>query len=296
MEPLTLDHSLTTHLALNMVVSMNTRLARRLELDLTQSLAATSAGVSLATWRRWEEDPDAVSSKTREACENVLADHSETSRTLAKSAAQFEKSWRNCLYLTPRQAFAIALTLDLWADTDIREWLGAPADEPLHEVSPFARFDRRVMFHVGENRAWAEKVRERCYAISDEIENGVLPFNRDGAYIDELLIAAALTEAKDFLSDMPEIFERISPRSASDTDDKEDYAINDDDWDVVSDSFDDMCRWDEWEVPLYANHPLLPAVLADRHPFTWFDVVPATGAGYLQRLQGLLAKQDEGNE
>ncbi|MEC5182452.1 hypothetical protein [Arthrobacter sp. CG_A4] len=274
---------------------MNTRLARRLELDLTQSLAATNAGLSLATWRRWEEDPDAVSSKTREACENVLAKDSETSRALAKSAAQFEKSWRNCPYLTPRQAFAIALTLDLWADTDIREWLGAPADEPLHEVSPFARFDRRVMFYVGENRAWAEKVRERCYAISDEIENGVLPFNRDGAYIDELLIAAALTEAKDFLSDMPEIFERISPRSASETDDDDD-TTNDDNWDVVSDSFDDMCRWDDWEVPLYTNHPLLPAVLADRHPFTWFDVVPSTGAGYLQRLQGLLITHDEGNE
>lgn len=39
------------------------------------------------------------------------------------------------------------------------------------------------------------------------------------------------------------------------------------------------CRWDEWEVPIRQSHPLLPAVLAERHPFTWFDAEEATGPG-----------------
>jgi hypothetical protein len=35
-----------------------------------------------------------------------------------------------------------------------------------------------------------------CSAISGEIERGILPCDRDGAYIDELLIAASLPEAE----------------------------------------------------------------------------------------------------
>jgi len=258
---------------------------RRIELDLTQADAARKADVSLATWRRWEEDPDSVSAKTRIACEDVLEGASEFERALSKSALAFTDSWQDSSRLTPRQAYAIAVELDGWADVDIAEWLRDPS-ESLHEVAPFHHFDLRVMMLVGENRAWAEAVRQRCRIISNEIEAGMLPFDRPGPLIDEVLIGAALHSAQESLEDMPELFERIPAREAVDGD--EDYVIGDDDWDAVSDGFDDACEWDEWEVPLRQGHPLLPAVLAQRHPFTWFDGGEPSGAGYLQRLSGLV--------
>jgi hypothetical protein len=68
--------------------------------------------------------------------------------------------------------------------------------------------------------------------------------------------------------------------------------LSDEDWDLVRDQFDDRCRWDEWEIPLHRNHPLLDAVLADRHPYTWFDPSEGWGAGRLQRLTGVTAEQE----
>lgn len=262
---------------------MSERSDRRVELDLTQADAARKAGVSLATWRRWEEGPDAVSAKTRIACEGVLERVSEFERALSKSAAAFTDAWGDSPRLTPRQASAIAVELDGWADGEIAEWLRDPR-EPLHDVAPFHHFDLRVMMLVGESRAWVEAVRQRCRIVSDEIESGTLPFDRRGPLVDEVLIGAALEGAQASLQDMPELFERIPPREVED----EEYLIGDDDWDSVSDGFDDGCQWDEWEVPLRCGHPLLPAVLAQRHPFRWFDADEPSGAGYLQRLSGLV--------
>ncbi|MGO2655423.1 MAG: hypothetical protein ACTH93_06280 [Pseudoclavibacter sp.] len=268
---------------------MTERTERRSELGLTQSAAALSAGVSLATWRRWEEIPESVSAKTREACERVLARETEFSRALSKSADAFEAAWGESRRLTPRQAYAIAMELDGWADLGLSEWIDHP-DEPLHQVPPFDLFDLRVMMLVGESRAWAEAVRLRCYSISSDIESGVLPFDRPGALIDEVLIGAALDGAQSSLEDMPELFDRIAPRVSVADDENEDYLIGDDDWDIVSDGFDDACRWDEWEVPLLRGHSLLPAILANRHPYRWFDLTEASGPGYLHALAGLLVE------
>ncbi|MCU1507922.1 MAG: family transcriptional regulator [Glaciihabitans sp.] len=266
---------------------MRERADRRTHLELTQTEAARRAGVSLATWRRWEEHPASVSAKTVRACERVLEPASDFERALSKSAAAFAAAWAESPRLTPRQAYAIALELDGWADMDIAEWLREPS-APLHEVAPFSEFDLRVMMLVGENRAWADAVRQRCRVISEEIEAGTLPFDRSGPLIDEVLIGAALSGAQASLEDMPEIFDRIAPRGPVNDEETEEHSIGDDDWDAVSDGFDDGCRWDEWEVPLRHNHPLLPAILAERHPYRWFDEVGPSGAGYLQRLSGIV--------
>ena len=268
---------------------MNERTDRRHELGLTQVRAAERAGLSLATWRRWEEDPQSVGGRTRDACEQVLEMKTDLERALAKSAAAFEKAWGRCPDLTPRQAYAIAITLDFWADTEISEWIRRP-DEPLHQIMPFDIFDLRVMMLVGESRAWAEAVRERCCVLSEEIEQGVLPFDRPGPYIDEVLIGAAFSSAQERLSDTPDPFERIAPRTGSGDDEDEDYLIGDDDWDAVGDDFEDRCQWDDWRLPLIPGNPLLPIVLADRHPFSWFNEVPPSGHGYLRRLAGMVVE------
>ena len=263
---------------------MNERRDLREALGLTQVQAASDAGVSLATWRRWEEDAASVSATTRKSCESVLDRESSFREAVKKEAERFENSWSESPVLTPRQASAISGVLDRWADLYIREWLKSPGDEPLHEVSPFCYLDLRVMMLVGENRAWAAKALERCEVVSKEIANGLLPFERQGCFFDELLMAMALEEAQDTMNDMPELFEEIQGRESSNN---EDAFVGDDEWDMVSDNFDDMSRWDEWEVPVYARHPLLPVILQERHPFRWFDDVAPTGPGYLNRLLGI---------
>lgn len=114
---------------------MNSRTDRHAGLGLTQSATATSEGLGLATWRRWEEDPDSVSARARPACLRVLASQSEHSRALAESAAAYDSAWRDSPQLTPRQAFAIVMMLDGWADTDIADWM-QQSDWPLHQISP----------------------------------------------------------------------------------------------------------------------------------------------------------------
>lgn len=259
-----IDYSLSTHYT----CVMTERSERRIELDLTQTDAARRADVSLATWRRWEEDPETVNAASRAACEGVLERLSDLERTLSKSAAAFTTAWGNSTRLTPRQARAISFVLDTWADADIAEWLRDPGT-PLHEVPPFDQLDLRVMMLVDENRAWAEAVRRRCYAISDELQEGILPCDRPGPLIDEVLIGASLDEAQDLQQDTPQLFEHVAPRAREDTD--EDYVIGDDDWDAIPGMLDEECRWSEWEVPLRHGHPLLPAVLAEHHPLRWLD-------------------------
>ncbi|WP_167541003.1 helix-turn-helix domain-containing protein [Rhodococcus jostii] len=268
----------------------------REELEMTQPEAAARAGVSVATWRRWEDDPASVSSATRTKCEKVIDRESAAKERAKQISHKYEQTWNDSVTLTPRQAYALTVILHGWADTDLTMWIDGDLDCPLHDVGPFAGIDRRAMFYVDGNKAWAAKALERCRAVAKEIESGTLPFNRPGCFFDELLMAAALHEAPHIMDQLPELFEGITPRpfrDFTDDDDVDDFYMVDEEWDAVSDRFDDLCRWDEWEVPLYADHDLLPAILAERNPFNWFDRAEGTGAGYLQKLSGLVVDDTE---
>lgn len=272
----------------------NERTDLRESAEFTQSEAAALANVSLATWRRWEEDPATVSARTRTQCEGALAKATRR-REAVDEGERWERVWGQHPVLTPRQAAAIASTLAWWLDVGLQTWLDDPS-KPLHEIGPFENVDLRVMMLVDDNKAWAAKAQERCRAVYDEIQKGVLPFDRAGCFFDELLMAAVLEDAEIELSDCPELFESIPARpgtakTGDDFDDESEVALSDDDWESVSDAFDDMCRWDEWQVPVRNDHPLLPAILTDSHPFSWFDLKPSTGPGYLQRLQGIVVEQ-----
>lgn len=84
-----------------------------------------------------------------------------------------------------------------------------------------------------------------------------------------------------------DLFDGIPVREVPPEADDDDYdgsRLGDREWDIVSDGFDDVCRWDQWEVPVMNGHALLPAVLAEHHPYRWFDPGPGTGSGYLLDL------------
>lgn len=51
---------------------MTTQSDQRTEIGLTQEQAARRAGVSLATWRRWERNPDSVTEDVRAQCQEAL--------------------------------------------------------------------------------------------------------------------------------------------------------------------------------------------------------------------------------
>lgn len=265
---------------------MNERVKQRVAKGLTQTEAARRASVSLATWRRWEADPSSVREKTASKCEQMLVGG--VAAGMGDAALRgVLTAWGDSPRLTPRQAWALSATLGTWSDLYLKPWIAEPRD-PLHDVSPFCQFDLRVLVLVGENRAWVEGVRRRCDVLAEEIEQGVLPFDRPGPFIDEVLIAAALTEAPDMLEDEIELFEGIPPRAAA-TDDEE-YLLGDDEWGLVSDMFDNDCRWGEWEIPVRDGHPLLPALLLARPPHTWFDPAPPdfdeSLAACLRRMAG----------
>jgi hypothetical protein len=179
--------------------------------------------------------------------------------------------------MTPRQASAMLYVLANWADSELSPWLDGDIPEPLHTCGPFAYFDERVMMLVDENKAFVAKVIERCRAVLKEIERGVLPFDREGCYFDEVLMGAALLAAPDYLNDMPDLFEGLGKRPSvnvstlADLGDDADIELGDDDWDSVSDRFDDLAQWDDWEVPVFSDHPVLGLILEARHPFRWFD-------------------------
>lgn len=53
----------------------------------------------------------------------------------------------------------------MWEDLHLSSWISDPSG-PLHDVPPFDEFDLRVMMLVGESRAWAEAVSQRCRVFS----------------------------------------------------------------------------------------------------------------------------------
>jgi hypothetical protein len=227
-------------------------------------------------WRRWEEDPDAVSASTRAKCERVLdaqrAIHDRHRQALRDENEKIERHWTDHPLLTPRQAAAIQIQLDIWQHLFIGSWLehGGP-NEPLHTVSPFDELDPRVMLYVNDNKAWAHLAHRRCIAVRDEIGGGVLPFDRDGCFFDEVLMALVIDWVAETYDDsvVEGSFEGVVPNE------------RDHDWTAVSDAFDDVARWHDWEIPTMIDSPLLPALLARHHPFTWFDAPPVPPATLL---------------
>lgn len=254
---------------------MDNRKAKRTQLGFSQGEAARLAGVSLATWRRWENDESSVSARTQKLCEQVLRttlqnEELDHDSQLEEVWEHFTQAWQDNPSISPRQAFAISCILNEWADAEIYTWLLKPENQPLDEIPPFHLFDLRVLFYINNNHAWAEKTRERCHIISEELEKGILPFDRVNCFMDEVLMAATLQIAPTCINDDPSLFSGIPSRQGT-CDPDNDYRP-DNDWDGLADYFDDCCRWDDWETPLMNDSELLSDLLALRHPFTWFNI------------------------
>lgn len=184
---------------------------------------------------------------------------------------QYVRTWGDCPYMTPRQAYAISVQLDVWNDRAISEWVLRPED-PLCCVGPFDSLDLRVMMLVGENRAWAAGVAQRCDVIAREIEAGVLPCDRPGPYIDEVLFGAAMNAARAWAAVDPTLMEPVPARDETGVDVSGFGAVADDDyWDELYGEFEDRVRWTDYDYPLLIGNPALRRLLDERPPLTWLD-------------------------
>lgn len=243
---------------------MNPRQQQRQKLDLTQTDAATQAGMSLATWRRWEEDPDKVSAQTRARCESLVE------RLTARGVTydrQFEAAWGDSSVLTPRQAAAISSCLEDWIPLDLDSWLLRETTARLHEMPLLTGLDLRVMILINENPAWVAAARDRCRAVGAEIKEGTLPFDRPGCFFDEVMMGLVLGYAKDLATDTPDMFDGVAVRGEEGHPDE----VLDDDWAMLIDLFDQHARWEKWEIAITPGHPLTPLLLRNQPPYTWFD-------------------------
>ena len=185
---------------------------------------------------------------------------------------RYARVWRDIPHITPRQAYAISVQLKLWNDLYIGEWLRSP-DEPLHRVPPFDEFDLRIMMLVGENRAWAEAVGRRCAVVVNEIGDGILPCDRPGPYIDEVLFGTAILTASAWVSEDPSVVEDVPAREivAASDDDEDVYWIRYDGWGELEDEFDERARWADYDVPQFRGSPAIRHLLNVRPPLTWLD-------------------------
>jgi DNA-binding XRE family transcriptional regulator len=111
---------------------------RRERLGMTPREAAARAGVSRATWNKFEADPTAVRPSTAKRCELALAPATPLSRgwgqeerALMSSVAE---SWADGP-LTPRQAYALMTVLGEWADTELQPWLEGEVGHLAHQVN-----------------------------------------------------------------------------------------------------------------------------------------------------------------
>ncbi|WP_431957995.1 hypothetical protein [Nocardia lijiangensis] len=256
---------------------------------LTQSEAARLAGVSVATWRRWENDPDDVSATTRKKCETALkkagrAEDEERrgDRILQQQADLFQKHWGESPFMTPRQALLVAYTLDFWADSK-----GFILDgEPFHDGNPFQRFDLRVMMLINENPAWLKNAWQQCYSLSKLLQHGINPLRHRHCLFDELILLAAV----DDLQDEPDEEHPwpLPPERVTDwTDvDAELGPIEDDDWERLESHILEQSVFDigiqailgytcgdrderEYGDPTINNIGEPGASLP--HPYRWFD-------------------------
>lgn len=278
---------------------------RRKALGLTQSQAARKAKVSLETWRRWERGIP-VRERTATRCEAALVSRPDSRPTAVGGAedpsetdlsAPFLKSWGpdGSQLLSPFEAYALALMLDLWADGDLGEW--DPREEPLHDVGPFRHFDKRVMMLVDDNRSFAAMVRERCYLVAKQIEAGLLPFDTVHYLIDEVLVAAAIEEADGYGDDLRDLVPIPLPIVEDDNKD-ETLQVDGIDWTETACQLDDAIESMHWISPIEDGRAIdhsylysggnLAKLLAAKHPFQWFEYLPPNAVGVdRSRFEGL---------
>ncbi|WP_165969118.1 helix-turn-helix transcriptional regulator [Actinomadura sp. KC06] len=168
---------------------------------LTQAEAAQAARISVATWRRAEDDLSMVSAKTRAAVERVLKTVKRKPQEKSPEAvkpAEHVRRLNMCFgtagsSLTPATAAQLLVSSDQLVDLDAPDWAEQPA---ILDELPDA-----VRFRVHDNHAWYEMLADTFKDVAKRISAGVRPYPRTLA--EEYVLHTALGEGKETWDDMP---------------------------------------------------------------------------------------------
>jgi hypothetical protein len=188
------------------------------------------------------------------------------------------KVWHDHPYLPARHAAALSGELALHKDMYVSSWLDdfQAGAEPLKDIPPFCYLDPRVMFHIGENAAWAEMAAEHSMQVSDLLGNGHFPHEtHHSCFYDQLIVIASIPAAAESLQSMPDLYaglEAPEPFRVADEEEPGGFVELDD-----TEIWDSLHEWllESSRYPLgdFLDPPaiFLPVAIQDHHPFTWFD-------------------------
>ena len=253
---------------------------RRTELGMTQAEAAAKAGVSLATWRRFEQTPELgyrgdtirgvlrALKLSREELAALLGGQDPTiaGRSEAKDwTVAWNRLWQasNWPSFTPRMAAAIQSSLDMARDM-LEGSLGDSSFDP-EDWPVLAELDPRVFIEVGENKAWFRAVIRRLDHLVAAMNKGQLIDESCESFADAVLFGAAVRHTADTWDDAADAWPDLT--DAPTVGDEESSC---DRWDDFLEDLDDRMPYREWNCA-FAEYRRTRHLLNHRPPRTWFD-------------------------
>jgi transcriptional regulator with XRE-family HTH domain len=269
--------------------------ARRNGLSITQAEAAAKAGISLATWRRFEQSPGlGYRSDTIRGVERALKlTRKELTALLGEDQPAIagqpekEKAWIgpwNELWgatkwpsISPRMACAIQVALDMGRDM-LESALDSSNFDP-EEWPILEEFDSRIFIEIGENKPWYRALAERMRHLVDAMSKGQLIDESYECFADAALFGAAVRHAIAGWDEAPETWPGVSnalpgePSSEQglvDEDDEGDWDEDDDRWELFVDNLDDRMPYREWDC-VFPEYRRTRHLLNHRPVKTWFD-------------------------
>lgn len=272
--------------------------ARRNSLSITQAEAAAKAGISLATWRRFEQSPGlGYRGDTIRGVERALRlTRKELTSLLGGDqpaiAGQTEKEqawigpwnalWRATSWpsISPLMACAIQAALD--SGRDMLESALDDSNFNPEEWPVLDEFDTRVFIEVGENKPWYRAMAKRMRHLVDAMHKGQLIDESCECFADAALFGAAVRDAIASWDDT-EAWAGVSNVLPAEADGKEGHADedehdegcdpdddDDDRWNFFVDDLNDRMPYREWDC-VFPEYRKTRHLLNHRPVKTWFD-------------------------
>lgn len=271
--------------------------ARRNELGLTQAEAAAKAGISLATWRRFEQSPGlgyradtirGVERALKLARKELASILGEEQPVIAEQTGK-EKAWIgpwNELWratswpsISPLMACAIQVALD--SGQDMLEMALDDSNFDPEDWALLEEFDSRIFIEVGENKPWYRALAKRMRHLVEAMDKGQLIDESCECFADAVLFGAAVREAIETWDDKKGAWAGVSDdlpiendgaegRTAEDDEDGDWDDTEDDRWNLFIDDLDDRMPYREWDC-VFPEYRMTRHLLNHRPVKAWFD-------------------------
>lgn len=269
--------------------------ARRNELGITQAEASAKAGISLATWRRFEQSPglgyrgDTIRGVERalKLTRKELTDLLGGDQPAIAGQTEKEKAWigpwnetwsaTSWPSISPLMACAIQAALD--SGRDMLESALDDSNFDPEEWPVLVEFDSRIFIEVGENKPWYRALAKRMRHLVEAMDKGQLIDESCECFADAALFGAAVRDAVVTWDEDSEAWAGVSNVLPAATDGAKDHPVEDEEddwgededrWGLFVDDLDDRMPYREWDC-VFSEHRKTRHLLNHRPVKTWFD-------------------------